>query len=92
MNKECTDLCLESKEALNKSIAQHRTTNSSRQDSAVYLYLKDKGHRHIHIPDREDKWLESGMKEVIYVKMENPLRKGGDGLQHQYNDELLPLV
>lgn len=25
-----------------------------------------------HIPDREDRWFETGVKEAMYVKMERP--------------------
>ncbi|KAK3543794.1 hypothetical protein QTP70_027263 [Hemibagrus guttatus] len=54
-------------------------------DSAVYLNLKDKGHTlddKVDILDREDRWFERGVKEVIYVQVENPSLNRGGGLRH----------
>uniref|UniRef100_A0A8C9TMK7 Leucine rich repeat containing 20 n=1 Tax=Scleropages formosus TaxID=113540 RepID=A0A8C9TMK7_SCLFO len=59
--------------------------NCSGQDSAVHLYLKDKEHsfedNNIHILARED-MVERGVKEAIYVKLENPSLNRGNGLKH----------
>ena len=68
-------------------MAQHRRANSSGQDSAVYLHLKEKAHSfedsNVHILDREDRWFERGVKEAIYVKVEKPSLNRGGGLRHQ---------
>ena len=55
-------------------MAQHRRANSSGQDSAVHLHLKEKNHsfedKNANILAREDRWFEDGVKESIYVKLE----------------------
>ena len=67
-------------------MAQHRRANSSGQDSAVYLHLKDRGHsfedQQVHILDREDGWFERGVKEAIYTRVEKPSLNRGGGLRH----------
>ena len=84
-SEECTDLYIgKTKQPLNKCMAQHRRTNSTGQDSAVYLHLKDWGHsfedNNIHISDREGRWFERGVKEAIYIKVEKPSFNRGGGL------------
>lgn len=84
-SEECPDLYIgETKQPLNKRMAQHRRANSSGQDSAVYLHLKEKVHSfedsNVHILDREDRWFERGVKEAIYVKLEKPSLNRGGGL------------
>ena len=37
----------------------------------------------MHVLDREDRWFERGVKEAIYVKLEQPSLKRGGGLRHQ---------
>ena len=45
-----------------------------RQDSTVYIHLKEKGHSlkddNMRVLHREDRWFEKGVKKVIYVKLE----------------------
>ncbi|KAG8434278.1 hypothetical protein GDO86_012598 [Hymenochirus boettgeri] len=57
-------------------MAQHRRANSSGQDSAVYLHLKDKGHTfedcNVNILAKERDWFKRGVKEAIYVKIKKP--------------------
>ncbi|XP_062907927.1 uncharacterized protein LOC134348437 [Mobula hypostoma] len=58
-NENCTDVYIsETKQLLHKQMAQQRRANSSGQDLAVYLYLKDKGRsfddNNMHILHRED--------------------------------------
>ncbi len=86
-SEECTDLYIgETKQPLHKRMAQHRRANSSGQDSAVYLHLKDRGHsfedQQVHILDREDGRFERGVKEAIYTRVEKPLLNRGGGLRH----------
>ena len=56
-------------------MTQHRRANSSGPVSAVYLHQKEKAHyfedSNVKIMDREDGWFERGVKEAIYVKVEN---------------------
>ncbi len=77
-------------------MAQHRRANSSGQDSAVYLHLKEMAHSfedsNVHILDREDRWLERGVKEVIYVKMEKPSLNRGGSLWHHLWFTMLPFT
>ena len=87
-SQECKDQYIgETKQPLNKRMAQHRRANSSGQDSAVYLHLKEKTHsfddNNVQILDREDRWFERGVKEAIYVKVEKPSLNRGGGLRHQ---------
>lgn len=65
-------------------MAQHKRESSSRQESAVCLNLKNKGHtfdnQNIHILDREERWFEIGVKEAIFVKRDKPsLKTEGEG-------------
>lgn len=73
----------ESKQPLHLHIAQHRGATSSGQDSAVHLYLKDKVHLFegniIQILDREDR---RGVKDAIYIQLEQPSLNRGGGLRH----------
>ena len=50
------------------------------------ITLKEKGHyfedEDVHVPDREDRWSERGVKEAIYVKLEKPSLNRGGGLRH----------
>ena len=83
---QCKDLYIgETKQPLNRHMAQHRRPNSSGLDSAVYLHLKEKTHsfedNNVHILDREDRWFERGVKEAIYVKVEKPALCRGEGLK-----------
>ena len=60
-SEECTDLYIgETKQPLNRRMAQHRRANSSGPASAVYLHLKEETHsfedKDVHILDREDRW------------------------------------
>ena len=54
-------------------MAQHRRANSSGQDSAVHLHLKEKNHSYednsAHMLAREDRWFERVVKEYIYFKL-----------------------
>uniref|UniRef100_A0A803K1Y2 Large ribosomal subunit protein uL1m n=1 Tax=Xenopus tropicalis TaxID=8364 RepID=A0A803K1Y2_XENTR len=78
--------CLVKTKIATNVMAQHRRANSSRQDSAVYLRLKEKGHSfedsNVHILDREDRWFERGVKEAIYASLEKPSLNRGGGLRH----------
>ena len=69
---------------------QHRRASSSGQDCAVHLHLKGKGPSFedeiVHVLNREDRWFERGVKEVIYVKLEQPSFNRGGGLRHQLSD------
>ena len=45
----------------------------------------------MHVLDREERWFERGVKEAIYVKLEQPsLNRGGD-LRHQLSATLTSL-
>ncbi len=86
-SKECADLYIgETKQPLHKRMAQHRRANSSGQESAVHLHLKDKDHSfedsNVKVLAREDRWFERGVKEAIYVKLEKPSLNRGGGLRH----------
>lgn len=67
-------------------MAQHRRANSSGEDSAVHLHLKEKNHsfedNNVNILAREHRWFKRGVKESIYVKLEQPSLNTGGGLQH----------
>ena len=66
-------------------MAHHRRANSG-QDCAVHLHLKDKNNsfedNNGNILAREDRWFERGVKESIYVKLEQLSWNRGDGLRH----------
>ena len=68
-------------------MAQHQRASSSVQDSAVHFYLKEKGHsfedEKVHVLDREDRRFDRGVKEVVYVKLEQPSLNRRSGLTHQ---------
>ena len=85
-SEECKDSYIgETKQPLNKRMAQHRRANSSGPVSAVYLHLKEKDHSfedsNVKILDREDRWFERGVKESIYCKIEKPSLNRGGGLR-----------
>ena len=83
---DCTDLYIETKQPLHKWMAQHRRANSSGQDSAVHLHLKEKIHsfedNNVNILSREDRWFERGAEESIYVKLKWQSLNRGGGLWH----------
>ena len=86
-SEECSDIYIgETKQPLHRRMAQHRRANTSGQDSAVFLHLKEEGHSFddtdVRIMDREDKWFERGVKEAIHVKVEKPSLNRGGGLRH----------
>lgn len=58
-----------------QKMAQHRRSNTTGTESVVSLHLKEIGHsfegNNIHMLDREDRWFERGVEEVICAKMEN---------------------
>ena len=63
---------------------QHRKANSSGQNSAVHLHVNNTNHsfedNNVNILAREDRWIERGVKESIYVKLESPsLRNPHEG-------------
>lgn len=63
-------------------MSQQRQANSWRQDSAVFTHLQHKKNsindQEVHILDREGRWVERGVKEAIYIKVEQPsLNRGG---------------
>ena len=74
------------KQPLHKRMAQHRRASSSWQDSAVHLHLKEKNHsfedNNVNILARGDRWFERGVKEFIYVKLEQPSLNRGGGLRY----------
>jgi len=85
--EECADLYVAApKQQLHKCKAQHRKATFSGQDSAVHLYLKEKGHSfedsNVHILDREDRLFERGVEEPIYVKLEKTSLNRGGGLRY----------
>ena len=60
--EECSELYIgETKQPLNRRIAQHRRGNGLGPQTAVFLHLKDKGHsfndQDVLILDQEDRWL-----------------------------------
>ena len=66
-SKDCTDLYTgETKLPLHKRMAQHRRANSSDQDSAVHIHLKEKNNsfedNNGDILAREDRLFERGVK------------------------------
>uniref|UniRef100_A0A3Q1INW1 Small nuclear RNA activating complex, polypeptide 4 n=1 Tax=Anabas testudineus TaxID=64144 RepID=A0A3Q1INW1_ANATE len=69
----CTSFCLSvtTKQPLHRRMAQHRRSNTSGPESAVYLHLKDKGHSFedcdVKILDKEDKWFERGSELDLSV-------------------------
>jgi len=60
--------------------------NSSGQDSAVHIHLKDKTHsfedNNVHILAWEDRWFERGVKEAIFVNLKKQSLNRGGGLRH----------
>ena len=63
MQQGCTDLYIdETKQPLHKRMDQHSRANSSGQDSAVHLHLKENNHsfedNNVNILTREDRWFE----------------------------------
>ena len=67
-------------------MAQHRRANSSGQDSAVHSQLEGKNNsfedNNVNTLVWEDRWFERGVKESIYVKLEQPSWNRGGGLSH----------
>ena len=62
------------KQPLHKGMARTRRANSSGQDTAVHLHLKEKYRsfedNNVNILSKEDRWFEIGVKESVYVKLE----------------------
>lgn len=82
-SEECTDLFIgETKQPLHTW--PNTEDNSSGQDSAVHLHLKDKGHsfedRTAHVLTKEKRQFERRVKEGILVKLENLSLNRGEGL------------
>ena len=68
-------------------MARHRRADSSGQDSAVHLHLKEKNDsfedNNANTLAREDRWSEREVSESIYVKLERPsLNRGGCQRHH----------
>ncbi|XP_033181822.1 uncharacterized protein LOC117152842, partial [Anabas testudineus] len=86
-SEECPELYIgETKQPLHRRMAQHRRSNTSGPESAVYLHLKDKGHSFedcdVKILDKEDKWFERGVREAVHVQINTPSLNRGGGLRH----------
>ena len=88
---QCKEKCLElytgdTKQPLNRRMAQHRRDKGSGPQSAVFLHLKDKGHsfddQDLLILDQEDRWFERGVRETIHVYTENPSLNRDGGLRY----------
>ena len=64
-------------------MAQHERTRSS----AAHVHLKEKIHsfedENVHVLDREDRLFQRGVKEAIYLKLEQPSFNRGGGLRYQ---------
>ena len=83
-----TDLYIgETKQLHHEQMAQQRRANSSDQDSAVHLHLKETNHSFkdynvdiLRKKDKmEDRWFWRGIKQSICVKLEQlSLNRGGD--------------
>ena len=69
-----------------KRMAQHGWVNPWVQDSAVHLHLKVKNKSFeddsVNILARQERWFERGVKESIYVKLDQPSFNSGGGLRH----------
>ena len=77
-SKECNELYIgETKQPLQKCMAQHRRATSSGQDLAVHLHLKESGHSfkdsQVRVLEREDRWFERGVKEAIHITLKKHL-------------------
>ena len=85
---DCDDTYIgETKQPLSKRMYQHRRPSSSGvNDSAVYSHLKFADHKFdnkdVLILDKEHNWFERGVKEAIYVRLEEPTLNRGGGLRH----------
>ena len=84
---DCVDSYIgETKQTLNKRMYQHRRPSTGAGDSAVYLHQNAKDHSFVNedvvILDREHRWYERGVKEAIYVNVEQPSLNKGGGLRH----------
>ncbi len=90
-SEECKDLYIgETKQPLNKRMAQHR--RADRSGFSCLFTPKGKftllwGQQCSYFGqggqlDREDRWFERGVKEAIYVKVEKPSLSRGGGLWH----------
>ena len=68
----------ETKANVCKCKAHPRRGSSSGQDPTFRLHLKEKGHsfenenKNVYVLDREERWFEKGVKETIYVNLEQP--------------------
>ncbi|KAF3699444.1 hypothetical protein EXN66_Car015131 [Channa argus] len=63
---ECSKLYVrESKQALHESMAQHRRSNTTGPEPAVYLQLKDE---RISFKDREDKWYKRLCESIKFTR------------------------
>ena len=108
-SQDYTDLYIrETNKPLHKWMAQHRRAKPSGQDSAVHLHLRGKNNsfedNNVNILSREDRCCERGIKESIYVELEQPsLNRGGGllinhtfsrnwGQVHMYQNNLFPPV
>ena len=85
-SQDCTDLYIrEKKQPLHKGMARTRRANSSGQDTAVHLHLKEKYRsfedNNVNILSKEDRWFEIGVKESVYVKLEWPSLNRAGGLR-----------
>ena len=62
------------------------TANSSGRDSTFHFHLKENNHsfeeNNVNILAKENRWFERGVKESIYVKLEQRSLNRGVGLQH----------
>lgn len=80
-SEEWTDLV-----RVNRDSCMERS-DSSGKDSLIQLHLKDEGNSfedsNVHVLAREEKWLERGVKEAMFVKLEKPSGNGGGGFQDQ---------
>ena len=81
-SQDCTDLYT----GETKHKTQNRRANSSGQDSALHLHLNEKNNSfedtNVKILAGEYRWFDRGVKESIYVKLEQPSLNRGGGLRH----------
>lgn len=81
-SEDCTDLHIgETRQPLHRHLAQHSSANSSGQDSAVHLHLKDRGGHafegsNIHIWDRDDSLREEKKKPFLSTWKNRQQRRG----------------
>lgn len=64
------------------------TSHTYTQDSAMHLHLMDKGHlfedHMVQILARDDRWSKTGVKDTIFVKIEQSTLNGGGGPEKPY--------